>query len=143
MGDFLIKDWMSTNPITVSSGATLPEAYWLMIKNNIRRLPVMDNDQLVGIVTLDDLKRMEPINFAGLDIIQLGDMLCKLPVRRVMTKNPITISSTVPLIDAARLMLEHKISTLPVVDGDELVGIITESDIFRAYVASEEIQELS
>lgn len=138
MSNILVKDQMSVNPITVFSGVTLPEAYWLMINNNIRRLPVMDNGKLIGIVTLDDLKRMEPINFAGLDMIQLGDMLCKLPVHRVMTKNPRTISSTVPLIDAARLMLEHKVGALPVVDGDELVGIITESDIFRAYVEREE-----
>jgi acetoin utilization protein AcuB len=139
MSDYLVKDWMSAEPRTVSSGVTLPEAYWLMIKNNIRRLPVMDKDKLIGIVTLDDLKRMEPIKFSGLDMIQIGDMLCKLPVHRVMTKNPITISSTVLLIDAARLMLENRISALPVVDGDELVGIITESDIFRAFVAREEM----
>ncbi|MEA3441430.1 MAG: CBS domain-containing protein [Chloroflexota bacterium] len=139
MNENLIKDWMSSDPITVSSGVTLPEAYWLMIKNNIRRLPVIDNDVLVGIVTLDDLKRMEPVNFAGLDMIQMGDMLCKLPVRKVMTENPITVSSTETLVEAARLMLNHKISALPVVEGSRVVGIITESDIFRAFVAREEM----
>lgn len=139
MSKNLVKDWMTHDPITVSSDVTLPQAYWLMIKNNIRRVPVLEHGQLVGIVTLDDLKRMEPISFAGLDMIQTSDMLSKLPVRRVMTENPKTITSSATLVDAARLLLKHRISALPVVDDDKLVGIITESDIFRAIVDREEI----
>jgi CBS domain-containing protein len=134
MSKNLVKDWMTHDPITVSSDVTLPQAYWLMIKNNIRRVPVLEHGQLVGIVTLDDLKRMEPISFAGLDMIQTSDMLSKLPVRRVMTEKPKTITSSATLVDAARLLLKHRISALPVVDDDKLVGIITESDIFRAIV---------
>ena len=139
MSKNLVKDWMTHDPITVSSDVTLPQAYWLMIKNNIRRVPVLEHGQLVGIVTLDDLKRMEPISFAGLDMIQTSDMLSKLPVRRVMTENPKTITSSATLVDAARLLLKHRISALPVVDDDKLVGIITESDIFRAIVERGEI----
>lgn len=133
-----VKDWMTTDVITVPSSCPLPEAYWLMIENKIRRLPVVDEGILVGIVTLENLRRITPVSVAGLDIIQINNMLAKLPVRRLMTENPQTTSPTTSLIDAARLMLKQKISALPVLDGDKLVGIITESDIFRAFVESEE-----
>jgi acetoin utilization protein AcuB len=133
-----VKDWMTSEVITVSSHCPLPDAYWLMIENKIRRLPVMDNSKLIGIVTLENLRRINPISIAGLDILQINNMLAKLPVRQLMTENPITIFPDAPLIDAARMMLEHKISALPVLDGNKLVGIITESDIFRAFVESEE-----
>ena len=109
-----------------------------MIENKIRRLPVMDGDTLIGIVTLENLRRINPISIAGLDILHINEMLARLPVRQLMTGNPITISPTAPLIEAARTMLQHKISALPVLEGSELVGIITESDIFRAFVQSEE-----
>jgi acetoin utilization protein AcuB len=133
-----VKDWMTSKVITVESGCPLPEAYWLMIENKIRRLPVMDGDTLIGIVTLENLRRINPISIAGLDILHINEMLARLPVRQLMTGNPITISPTAPLIEAARTMLQHKISALPVLEGSELVGIITESDIFRAFVESEE-----
>lgn len=132
-----VKEWMTPNPKTISSSATLPEAYWVMIKNDIRRLPVVDHGKLVGIITLEDLRRFEPISMAGMDLIRMSDMLSTLPVRRVMNTDLKTISPERPLIDAAKMLLENKISALPVVDNEELVGIITESDIFRAFVEME------
>ena len=132
-----VKDWMNSQVITVSGGSTLPEAYWLMLENNVRRLPVVDSGVLVGIVTFEDLRRMDPVKVAGLDVIHISNILSRLPVRRLMTENPKTIAPTAPLIKAARLMLDNKISALPVLDGNKLVGIITERDIFRAFVESE------
>jgi len=137
----LVEDWMNSDVITVSGSSTLPDAYWLMLENDVRRLPVVDDGVLVGIVTLDDLRRMDPIKFAGFDIIRISNMLDKLPIRQLMTKNPKTIAPAESLVKAAQMMLRNKISTLPVLDGDELVGIITESDIFRAFVESEEQKE--
>jgi len=133
-----VKDWMTSEVITVSSSCPLPQAYWRMIENNIRRLPVVDDGTLVGIVTLENLRRINPISVAGLDILHINEMLAKLPVRQLMTENPKTVSPIAPLIESARMMLKHKISALPVLDGDKLVGIITESDIFRAFVEFEE-----
>jgi CBS domain-containing protein len=130
----LVRDWMTTNPIIISSNCTLPEAYWLMVNNKIRRLPVVDQDILVGIVTLDDLRGKIPATLIGMDPLRASDMLTKLPVRHVMSENPKTIPADATLVEAARLMLEFKISALPVMDGARLVGIITESDIFRALV---------
>ena len=91
----------------------------------------------MGIVTLDDLRRTGPIKVPGFDWIHISDVLSKLPVRQLMTKNPKAISPATTLSEAAQLMIEHKISTLPVLDGNKLVGIITESDIFRAFVELE------
>lgn len=133
-----VKDWMTSEVITVSSSCPLPQAYWRIIENKIRRLPVVDDGTLVGIVTLENLRRINPISVVGLDILHINERLAKLPVRQLMTENPKTISPIAPLIEAARMMLKHKISALPVLDGDKLVGIITESDIFRAFVESEE-----
>jgi len=130
----LVKDWMTSDPVTAPSSCTLPEAYWLMLDNKIRRLLVVEKGKLVGIVTLNDLRRTGPIRVPGFDLIHISDVLSKLPVRQLMTKNPKTISPATTLSEAAQLMIEHKISTLPVLDGNKLVGIITESDIFRAFV---------
>ena len=133
-----VKDWMTPNVITVSSSCTLPDAYWLMLENKIRRLPVIERGSLVGMVTLEDLRHTSPVSVARFDVIHISDMLSKLPVRQLMTENPTTVSPTASLIDAARLMLNHKISALPVLSEEKLVGIITESDIFRAFVELEE-----
>jgi acetoin utilization protein AcuB len=134
----IVKDWMTANVISIPSSCTLPEAYWLMLNNNIRRIPVVDHNTLVGIVTLEDLRQVSPLNVAGFDIIHISDRLVKLPVRQLMTENPKTISPAACLSDAAQVMLRHEISALPVLDGNELVGLITARDILRAYVEIEE-----
>lgn len=133
-----VKDWMTTNVITISGTSTLPDAYWLMLENKIRRLPVLEDGVLVGMVTLEDLRRMDSVQVAGFDVIHISDTLSRLPIRRLMTENPKTIAPTASLVDAARMMLGNKISALPVLDKSEVVGIITESDIFRAFVEAEE-----
>lgn len=137
MSGNLVRDWMTPKPITVSPSSPLRDAYWLMIDNKVRRLPVMDKEGLVGIITLEDLRRAEPPTGIGLDLVKITDILSRMTVRQVMAKDPRTITPNVPLIEAARLLLEHKISALPVMDGSKLVGIITESDIFRAFVELE------
>lgn len=139
MKETLVRDWMTPNPITISSSCTLPDAYWMMINNKVRRLLVVDHEKLVGIVTLEDLRGKVPSILTSMDPIRANNMLTKLPVCRVMTENPKTIEINVELIKAARLMLEYKISTLPVMEGSKVVGIITESDIFRALVKQLEL----
>ena len=129
-----IKDWMTSDPITVSSSTTLPEAYWLMVENNIRRLLVVDKDQLVGIVTMDDLRGSFHTEIIAINPLKVNEMLSELPIRQLMSKNPMTIAPTANVVEATRKMLEHKISTLPVMDSEKVVGIITESDLFRVLV---------
>jgi acetoin utilization protein AcuB len=108
-----------------------------MLNNKVRRLPVMDKERLVGIITMEDLRRAEPPTGMGLDLVKITDVLSKMTVRQVMTKDPMTIAPDASLMDAAQTMLEHRISALPVIEDEQLVGIITESDIFRAFVKME------
>jgi acetoin utilization protein AcuB len=134
VSDNLLRDWMTPMPVAVSLSTPLRDVYWLMIDHKVHRLPVMDDERLVGIVTLDDLRRAEPPTGIGLDLVKITDMLSKMTVRQVMTKDPRTIAPDAPLIEAAQMMLEHEVSALPVMEDSQLVGIITESDIFHAFV---------
>jgi acetoin utilization protein AcuB len=141
MTNNMVLEWMTPNPVTTSSNSTLPEAYWLMMNNKIRRLIVMDKDILVGIITLDDIRHAKPPTTLGFDFVRVSDQLCKMTISQIMTKKPKTIAANASLIDAAEMMMEKSISTLPVMDGNKLVGIITESDIFRAFVRSAKSQK--
>jgi CBS domain-containing protein len=131
----LVQDWMTQDPITVTSETPLPDAHRLMEQGKIRRLPVIDDGKLMGIVTQGDVREASPSDANSLSIFELNYLLANLPVGKFMTPEPITVSSANVIARAAQLMLENKISGLPVVDGDKLVGIITESDIFRMLVA--------
>ena len=139
MKRFTVKEWMTTEPITITSNKTIPQAYWTMVDKKIRRLLVMDKGNLVGIVTIDDLRQKIPYTTFAIDAVRASDTLSKLPVNRVMTKNPITVPIDTELVDAAKIMIKNHISTLPVLEEDYLVGLITEGDIFRAFVELFEI----
>ncbi len=130
----LVHDWMTLNPITIGPLVTLPEAQRLMRDQKIRRLPVVDRGRLVGIVTLGDIRGAEPSEASTLSIFEAHYLLAKVTIEKIMTWEPITIRPDATIRQAAQLMLEHKIGGLPVVDNDKLVGIITESDVFRVLV---------
>lgn len=131
----LVKDWMSREVVTITPEVTLSEAHRLMANYHIRRLPVVQQGRLVGIVTLGDVRKAEPSDANSLSIWELNYLLAKLKVEAIMTRKPITISPEETIAEAAWLMLEHKISGLPVADyAGKVVGIITESDIFRLVV---------
>jgi CBS domain-containing protein len=129
---------MTADPITIDPRTTLPEANRLMKECNIRRLPVVEKGNLVGIVTLGDIREASPSAATALSIYELNYLLARLTVGEIMTRDPITISPDTSIEAAARLMLEHKIGSLPVVADAKLVGIITESDIFRLLVTEGE-----
>ena len=127
----LVKDWMSRDVVTVMPDTTLPAAHRLMTDNQIRRLPVVKNNRLVGIITFGDVRGAEASEATMLSIWELNYLIA----REIMTPDPITISQDATIGEAARAMLDNKISGLPVVDGQgRMVGIITESDIFRIVV---------
>lgn len=132
----LIKDWMTQDVMTIRPDTTVPEAHRLMTQNNIRRLPVLDGDKLVGIVTRGDVRGAEASEATSLSIWELNYLLGRLEISKVMTKKPITVSPEATIREAAQMMLDNKISGLPVVDKyGRVVGIITESDIFRLVVS--------
>lgn len=134
MKNTLVRDWMTGNPVTCSSTTTLPDAHKIMTERKIRRLPVVDNGQLVGIVTRGDVRGAQPSGATTLSIYELNYLLAKLTIGSIMTKDPVRVTPATPIPEAARLMLEHKVAGLPVVEAGRLVGIITESDIFRMVV---------
>jgi acetoin utilization protein AcuB len=130
-----VRDWMTANPITISPRTTLPEAHQIMKEKRIRRLPVVDeNGRLVGIVTLGDVREASPSDATSLSIFELNYILARLTVDKIMTRKVITVTPDTPIYETARLMLEHKIGGLPVVEDGRVVGIITESDIFKMVV---------
>jgi CBS domain-containing protein len=131
----LVKKWMSRNVITISPEATLPDAERLMDCKMIRRLPVVENGRLVGIVTYGDIRNARPSRISSLHFWLLIYLITRLKVAEMMTPNPITISPETTIGEAAQIMLKDMISGLPVVDDEgKLIGIITESDIFRLVV---------
>lgn len=130
-----IEQWMSTNIVTTKPSTPINEAHQIMRENNIRRLPVVDKGRLVGLITIGDVREASPSDATTLSIWELNYLWSQLTVEKVMTRNVMTVTPAAPIIDAAELMLEHKISGLPVVDDKgALIGIITESDIFRMLV---------
>jgi acetoin utilization protein AcuB len=134
----LVREWMSQSVQVVYPNTSVGEAYNMMMQKGIRRLPVVDmgdNGHLLGIVTLGDLREARPSPATSLSIYELNYLLSKLTVGQVMTHDPYTVASDSPIQEAARIMLERKVSGLPVVDENKRpIGIITESDIFRMLI---------
>lgn len=135
----LVRNWMTQDVITVKPETSLPEAHQIMMDEEIRRLPVVDDENnLVGIVTLGDVRGAQPSPATSLSIWELNYLLSSLSVEKIMTPQPMTIDPDATIGNAARTMLEHRVSGLPVVGKDgKLVGIITESDIFSMVVIHE------
>jgi CBS domain-containing protein len=131
-----VSDWMTRDVITITPATSLKEAHNLMKSKNIRRLPVVAQGEVVGIVTLGDLREAAPSMASSLSIWEIHNLLDNLKISEIMTRHPATIHQNASIGEAARLMLVKKFSGLPVVDEENrLVGIITESDIFRLVVS--------
>lgn len=131
----LVSDWMTKDVITIAPDTTLKKAHDIMNEKNIRRLPVVSDGKVIGIVTLGDIRGAEPSKATSLSVWEVNHLLADLKVDEIMSRKVATIQQTEIIGDAARVMLEKKFSGLPVVDdADHLVGIITESDIFRLVV---------
>jgi acetoin utilization protein AcuB len=131
----LVKNRMTANPVTIAPGASYSEAFDTIRESKFRHLPVVDNrGKLVGIVAETDLLHASPSSATTLSIYELNYLLANLRVEEVMTSPVITVSDDAPLEEAARVMIENKIGCLPVMRGDELVGVITETDMFKAFV---------
>lgn len=131
-----IRFWMRAPAITVNLAAPLSEALALMREHDVRRLPVvLDTNELRGIITQGDIRGADVLRAAGMDAVDIADALRHIKVYEVMTEQPIEITPSTSLREAAMLMIENKIGGLPVVDESNVVlGIITESDLFEALV---------
>jgi acetoin utilization protein AcuB len=126
---------MSKNPYTIQADTPVEEALTRMREAHIRRFPVLDKSgQLVGIVAEKDLLYASPSPATSLSIYEMHYLLSKLTVGQVMVKNVITVAEDTPVEEAARIMADHKIGSLPVVRDGHLVGIITETDLFKLFL---------
>jgi len=129
-----VKNYMTRNPVTISPEDNHPQAVNIMRKRKIRHLPVTDNGKLVGIVVEKDLLSNQPSPATTLSIYEIYALLETLHVRQFMSRPVITVEGDCPIEEAACIMVDSKISCLPVMAGDALVGIITETDIFKVLV---------
>ena len=130
-----IRELMSGGLITVRRETPVLEARDRMVKERIRHLLVTDEGgPLLGIVTDRDIRLNLPSQATSLSVWEINHLLTKLTVGQVMTQSLITVGPDRPAREGARLMLNHKIGALPVLDDGHLVGIVTETDIVRAFV---------
>jgi acetoin utilization protein AcuB len=131
----LVRERMSQKPITITPDVSVTDALRLMHERKIRRLPVVDSHgKLVGIVSDQDLLYASPSPVSSLSVWEMNYLLAKLKIEEVMTRKVITITEDTPLEEAARIMADNKIGGLPVVRGDKLVGIVTETDLFKIFL---------
>ncbi len=131
----LVRNWMTKDVITTDESASLSEAINILKQHKIRRLPVLRKGKLIGIVSDRDLKEASPSKATSLDIWELHYLMSKIKVKDIMTKKPLTVSPENTLERAAIILFDNKIGGLPVVDEkNNLVGILTEQDVFKALI---------
>jgi acetoin utilization protein AcuB len=132
----LVKNWMSPKVVTIDIEDSMQQAIYTLKNNKIKLLPIMSEKTLKGIVSDRDLKKASPSDATTLDMHEMLYLISRIKIKDLMIKNPITVYPEHTIEEAAQLLLEHRISGLPVLDSKErLVGIITKSDIFRALIA--------
>ncbi|MBC8447228.1 MAG: CBS domain-containing protein [Chloroflexi bacterium] len=131
----LVGERMTRNPVTITQDVGIEDALKTMRDNSVRRLPVLDKKgKLVGIVSDKDLLYASPSPATSLSVHELHYLLSKLTVKEVMSSPVITVTEYTPLEEAARIMVDNKIGGLPVLRNDKVVGIITETDMFKIFL---------
>ncbi|EFR43488.1 CBS domain-containing protein [Streptococcus pseudoporcinus] len=129
-----VKDYMTKEVVTITPNTGVAQAADIMRDQDIRRLPVMEEDRLVGLVTAGTMAEATPSKATSLSIYEMNYLLNKTKIKDIMLKKVITITPDASLEDAIYLMLEHKIGVLPVLDDNHLCGIITDRDVFKAFL---------
>lgn len=131
----LVGERMTRNPVTILETASIDDGIHLMRERRVRRLPVLDSSgKMVGIVSDKDLLHAAPSPATSLSVYELHYLLARLTIKQVMSSPVISVTAETPIEEAAAVMADHKIGGLPVVEGGALVGIITETDIFKILV---------
>lgn len=130
----LIGERMTHPVITVSPDVPIAEALSMMRKEHIQRAPVIQGGKLVGIVANEDLLNASPSPATSLSMFEMTYLLSKITVKDVMSKEVLTIEEDMPIEEGARIMADNQIGGLPVMRGDQVVGIITETDLFKIFL---------
>ena len=129
-----VRDYMSINPITVNPEDSVGDALRATESHEIRRLPVISSGKIVGLVTNQDLLKASPSPATSLSIHEINYLYPKIKIKEVMTKSVVTVSPDTVIEEAAVIMRENKIGTLLVEQHGKLLGLITESDLFKAFI---------
>jgi CBS domain-containing protein len=132
---------MTKEPITVEPKTALPDAHRIMRQKNIRKLPVLKGEELVGIVTYDMILEASPSPATSLSIQELHYLLAEMKVEEIMDKNPVTLTPDTPFEKALALGQNHRIRGFPVVEKGKLVGIATHGDILQLLTKTLGLQE--
>jgi acetoin utilization protein AcuB len=127
----LVRDYMTTDLITVQETDTLLDATMFFVRSTFRHLPVLRSRELVGIITERDVKQYAPSVLSGLSPEEYNTIMETTPISRVMTRNPLTVQPDQSVLDAAKLLYAKRLGCLPVVQNGELVGIITTTDMLK------------
>ncbi len=129
-----VQEIMTETPTTVTPGTSVSEAHKLMQQHQIRHLPVLDTGRLVGMVSDRDLRSVLPSPATSLSVWEINYLLDKLTVGEVMTRSMVTVTSHCPVAEAVSQMLGGKIGALPVVEDSRVIGILTRTDVLRAFL---------
>jgi acetoin utilization protein AcuB len=129
-----VGERMSHPVISVSPEAPINEILAMFKKEHIRRAPVMKNGKLMGIISERDLLNASPSSATTLSVWELNYLISKVQVKDVMTKQVITVDKDTPIEEAARIMADQKIGGLPVTSSGKVVGVITETDLFKIFL---------
>jgi acetoin utilization protein AcuB len=131
----LVKERMSRPVITVYPESTMQDAINLMRKEHVRRLPVVNRrGELIGIVTESDLDKASPSEATSLSVWEVRELISKVKVERIMCRNVVIIEEDTAIEEAARIMSDNDVSGLPVMHDQKLVGLITETDLFKVFL---------
>ena len=130
-----VRRWMSSPAIVIEQSMPLPDARQRLKQQHIRRLPVVDADgRLLGIVTEGDINRVSDSHVTDVRDYSLYHRVADLPIGEIMTRAVVTVTPDTPIMEVARLLLDHRIGGVPVMEDGRVVGVITESDLFRLIV---------
>ena len=131
----LVKDRMTSDPVIITTDTSLKDALEIVRSNPFRHLPVLDEDgKLVGIVTEKSLVYASPTSTSALSVFEVDYILSRTKVGQIIQGSVVTVGPDWPIEEAARVMVDHRIGCLPVVEDDKVVGIISDTDIFRVFV---------
>lgn len=129
-----VRHMMSTDPLTVAPHVSVHQAHTLMQKRQIRHLPVVEEGRLVGMVSDRDIRLVLPSPATSLAVWEVRHLLAKLTVGEIMTRFVVTVTPDTTAAEAVRRLLRHKIGALPVLDNRQVLGILTRTDVLRAFL---------
>jgi acetoin utilization protein AcuB len=133
-----VRDLMSTAPVTIPPDMSVYAAHALMQERRIEHLPVVEDGRLVGMVSNSDIQLALPSPATSFSVGEIHHLFDKLTVREIMTRFVVTVAPTLPVTTAVSRMLRHRVGALPVTENQRVIGILTRSDVLRAFLRLQE-----